>query len=91
MELGEMYDISGLIVPRPVFFVNGVHDAIFPIERTREAFAHTQAIYGAIAPERRDLCELYEGSGGHRYYSERVWPFLRHHFGTGTKESEERT
>jgi dienelactone hydrolase len=81
MELGEMYDISGLIAPRPVLFVNGVKDAIFPIEQTREAFAHTKTIYEAIERTRTDLCELYEGSGGHRYYKERVWPFIRQHFG----------
>lgn len=80
MELGEMYDVAGLIAPRPVLFVNGVEDEIFPIEHTREAFRHTQRIYAAMDPARADHCELYEGNGGHRYYKERVWPFVREHF-----------
>ncbi|MEF3306613.1 alpha/beta hydrolase family protein [Paenibacillus sp. GYB003] len=79
MRLGEMYDIVGLIAPRPVLFVNGVKDNIFPIEHTRESFAHARRIYEAIDGERTDRCELYEGSGGHRYYKERVWPFVRRH------------
>ncbi|MBD2866087.1 alpha/beta hydrolase family protein [Paenibacillus oceani] len=77
MKLGEMYDIAGLIAPRPLLIVNGVDDPIFPIEHTREAFAHTRAIYEAIAPSHPDRCELYEGNGGHRYFKERVWPFVR--------------
>jgi hypothetical protein len=76
-----MYDIAGLIAPRAVLFVNGKEDNIFPIEHTREAFAHVRKIYEAIDPARADWCELYEGNGGHRYYKERVWPFVREHFG----------
>ncbi|MEF3303420.1 alpha/beta hydrolase family protein [Paenibacillus sp. GYB003] len=81
MRLGELYDISALIAPRPVLFVHGALDRDFPIERTREAFAHTRRIYETVDGDRTDRCELYEGSGGHRYYKERVWPFIRHHFG----------
>ncbi|OUS77270.1 hypothetical protein B1748_09005 [Paenibacillus sp. MY03] len=81
MDLGEMYDISGLIAPRPALFVNGMEDRIFPIESAREAFAHTQAIYNAIDGPNSDRCELYEGNGGHRYYKKRVWSFIQKHFG----------
>jgi len=70
-----MYDIAGLIAPRPLLAVNGRDDPIFPIAATREAFGHVQAIYSAFGvPER---CELYVGDGGHRYYKERVWSFVR--------------
>ena len=79
MSLGEMYDVAGLIAPRPVLFVNGILDKIFPIEHTREAFAHVQRIYEAVDRPGSNRCELYEGNGGHRYYKERVWPFLREH------------
>ena len=77
LRLGEMYDVAGLIAPRPFLAVNGVHDPIFPIEATRRAFAHLQEIYQALGvPER---CELYEGAGGHRYYKDRVWGFANEH------------
>lgn len=75
MNSGEMYDIAGLISPRPILIVHGVEDRIYPIEGTREAFAHLQEIYQGMGHP--DRCELYEGQGGHRYYKERVWDFVR--------------
>ena len=32
-------------------------------------------------PACRHRCELYVGDGGHRYYKERVWPFIAEAFG----------
>lgn len=79
LQLGEMYDVAGLIAPRPFRAINGVEDAIFPIEATRHAYAELKKIYAAAEAESH--CELYEGDGGHRYYREGAWPFLRQHFG----------
>lgn len=77
LQLGEMYDVAGLIAPRPVLFVNGETDPIFPIEATRRSFSHVQAIYREMGfPDR---CELYVGNGGHRYYKKPVWPFVKKH------------
>jgi dienelactone hydrolase len=75
MQLGEMYDVAGLIAPRPILVVHGRHDPIYPIEGTRQAFTHLQEIYDALGQSRQ--CELYEGSGGHRFYKERVWSFVK--------------
>ena len=78
LELGEMGDVAGLIAPRPLCVINGKEDAIFPIEETRKAFAHLKTIYRAAgAPG--DLM-LYEGNGGHKYYKEGAWPFIKEHF-----------
>jgi dienelactone hydrolase len=78
LELGEMYDIAGLIAPRPFFAISGIEDPIFPISETRLAFEKLREIYTAAgAPER---CRLYEGQGGHRYYKKGVWPFIQEHF-----------
>ena len=71
---GEMDDVAGLIAPRPLLIVNGKDDPIFPIEPTRRAFARLARIYEAAGAT--DRLEMYEGDGGHRYYSARVWPFL---------------
>jgi dienelactone hydrolase len=80
MQLGEMYDVAGLIAPRPILAVHGVHDKDYPIEGTRRAFAHLKEIYRANGYPNR--CELYEGSEGHRYYKDRVWSFVREHLDT---------
>ncbi|WP_423126709.1 alpha/beta hydrolase family protein [Gaoshiqia sp. Z1-71] len=77
MQLGEMADVAGLIAPRPFCAVQGKLDKIFPIEESRKAFAHLQQIYAAAGAPGN--CELYEGSEGHRYYKDGVWPFVKKH------------
>lgn len=74
VRYAEMSDIAGLIAPRPVLFVNGRDDAIFPFEATQAAFERVQRIYRDAGAEHR--CRLYAGSGGHRYYKEDAWPFM---------------
>lgn len=75
LGLGEMYDIAGLIAPRPFLAIAGLQDPIFPIEHVRFAFQRLQRIYAAAGAA--ECCALYEGEGGHRYYKAPAWPFLR--------------
>ncbi|NHN35203.1 alpha/beta hydrolase family protein [Paenibacillus agricola] len=77
MQLCELYDVAGLIAPRPVLMVNGQEDPIFPIAGTQEAFAHLQHIYSGFTAT--PYCELFIGDGGHRYYKQRVWSFMKEH------------
>lgn len=78
MQLGEMYDVAGLIAPRPFCAIAGREDAIFPLKHVREGFRKLREVYRiAEAPER---CKLYVGAGGHRYYSAGAWPFIRKWF-----------
>ena len=75
MRLGEMYDVVGLIAPRPFLAVSGEKDDIFPIDAVKTAFEKVKAIYAAAGAE--DRCKLYIGSEGHRYYKKPVWPFVK--------------
>lgn len=78
LTLGEMWDVAGLIAPRPFVAIAGRDDPIFPLPGVRKAFEQVQAIYAvAGAP---DNCALYIGEGGHRYYKAGAWPFIRAHF-----------
>lgn len=77
MRLGEMYDVAGLIAPRPFLAIAGKDDEIFPIEHVRYAFARVQRVYAVAGVP--DLCQLYVGDGGHRYYKSGSWPFIRTH------------
>jgi len=77
LGLGEMYDIAGLIAPRPMLAVHGAHDPIYPVKGTQEAFSHVSRIYDAHGASGR--CELYVGEGGHRFYKDRVWSFIAEH------------
>lgn len=75
MNLGEMYDVAGLIAPRPVLMIAGRDDAIFPLGAVQEAFGHLREVYTAQGAA--ENCELFVGEGGHRYYKRRVWDFVR--------------
>lgn len=70
----EMHDVAGLVAPRPMLIIAGRDDDIFPLEGVRAAYAELEKIYAAAGA--KQAVELYIGEGGHRYYSERVWPFL---------------
>ena len=71
----EMYDVAGLIAPRPFLAVAGRHDPIFPYPAVEEAFERLRAIYADAGAA--DRCALSSGEGGHRYYKADVWPFVR--------------
>jgi len=74
LTLGEMYDVAGLIAPRPFMAVAGREDPIFPLKGVRKAFDKLKQVYTvADVPER---CQLSLGDGGHRYYKADVWPFM---------------
>jgi len=77
MRLGEMYDIAGLIAPRPFLAVNGKEDELFPAVATVEAYARLSVIYTTLGFA--DNCALYLGEGGHRYFKAPVWPFINKH------------
>lgn len=78
MRLGEMYDVAGLIVPRPFCAIAGRDDSIFPIEHVKLAYERLKTIYTVAGVA--DKCELFIGQGGHRYYKAGAWPFVRRHF-----------
>ena len=79
LRLGEMYDVAGLTAPRPYSVIAGKTDGIFPVEHVKYSFERLQKIYAAAGgPEN---CRLYVGEGGHRYYSDGCWDFVRKHFG----------
>ena len=76
-RLGAVWDIAGLVAPRPLLVAAGECDPLFPIEGTRRAFDRIRDAYrGAGAP---NASELSVGDGGHRYYPADVWPFVRDH------------
>ena len=81
LRLGEMADVAGLIAPRPFCAINGKKDDIYPLAEAKKSYARLRAIYRVFRAG--DQCRLYVGNGGHRYYSEGCWPFVRKIFGRG--------
>lgn len=78
MRLGEMYDVAGLIAPRPFCAIAGKDDPIFPIDHVKFAYEKLKEIYTVAGVE--ELCELYIGDGGHRYYKTAAWKFVSRFF-----------
>lgn len=74
-RIAEMWDVAGLIAPRPFLAVTGRQDPIFPISGTQYSYERLQEIYDVF--DASDLCRLSIGEGGHRYYKKDVWPFVR--------------
>ena len=49
-----MYDVAGLIAPRPLFVESGEKDDIFPIAASRESFARVKKVYEVVRRRERD-------------------------------------
>ena len=78
LRLGEMYDVAGLIAPRPFCAIAGKGDGYFPLEHVEIAFKRLKHIYTVAGAG--DNCQLYVGDRGHRYYRGGAWPFINKHF-----------
>lgn len=78
MQLGEMWDVAGLIAPRAFLAVSGRHDPLFPIEAVQESYERLRRIYAVFDADA--ACRLSIGDGGHRYYKRDVWPVVEHAF-----------
>lgn len=85
LNLAEMWDIAGLITPRPLLIIAGEHDDIFPIDAVRRSFSKLQKIYEISGNPKR--CQLFVGEGGHRFYKRPAWDFVRESFHAGTAKS----
>ena len=75
MRHAEMWDVAGLIAPRPFLAVAGDEDRIFPLDAVQRSFARLREVYRTFGAE--DRCRLSVNSGGHRYYKRDVWPFVK--------------
>lgn len=74
LTLGEMWNVAGLIAPRPLLILAGAQDPIFPVAGVEHAYQRLEEIY-RVAGASANL-QKFVGPGGHRYYAEPVWPFF---------------
>ena len=75
LRYAEMYDIAGLIAPRPLFVESGTKDDIFPVEATRDSFGKAKRIYQAFGAQDRLGMEIFEGE--HSFHGVGAFPFLK--------------
>jgi dienelactone hydrolase len=71
---GEMYDLIGLIAPRPVLVEAGTYDPIFPIKAVRSSVEKARAVYGIFGAEDRVETDIFEGR--HQISGRRAYDFL---------------
>jgi hypothetical protein len=76
LNWAEMYDIAGLIAPRPLFAESGTNDPIFPIAGSREGFERVQKVYETFDAADRIQHEIFEGI--HQFRGTKGLPFLAH-------------
>lgn len=77
LNWAEMYDIAGLIAPRPLFAESGEKDNIFPIQASIESFNKVREIYRVFGSP--DLVEQEVFPGEHSFWGKRGIPFLARH------------
>jgi hypothetical protein len=72
-----MYDVAGLIAPRPLFVESGERDKIFPIEASRASFARVKNVYEVFGAGAAAEQETFDGE--HSFWGRRGLPFLAKH------------
>ena len=74
LNWAEMYDVAGLIAPRPLFAESGTKDPIFPIAGSRESFERLRKVYETFGAAERVQHEIFEGQ--HEFHGVKGLPFL---------------
>lgn len=69
LNWAEMYDIAGLIAPRPLFVESGERDNIFPIQASIESFRRVKQIYEVFGVP--DLAQQEVFPGEHSFWGDR--------------------
>jgi dienelactone hydrolase len=77
LNWAEMYDVAGLIAPRPLFVESGTQDEFFPVEASRAGFARVRKVYEVFGAG--DLCQQEVFNDIHSFYGVRGLPFLAKH------------
>jgi dienelactone hydrolase len=74
LQWAEMYDVAGLIAPRPLFSEGGDRDPIFPVEAARESFSRVKDMYQVFGAPDAVQQEIFPGV--HEFHGARGLPFL---------------
>jgi dienelactone hydrolase len=77
LNWAEMYDIAGLIAPRPLFVESGEKDNIFPIKASIESFQKVRKVYEIFGAADQIEQEVFPAE--HSFWGKRGIPFLARH------------
>jgi hypothetical protein len=79
LNWAEIYDIAGLIAPRPLFVESGERDQLFPIAASRASFLRVKRIYEVFGAAELVQQETFDGP--HSFWGVKGLPFLAKHLG----------
>ena len=79
LNWAEMYDVAGLVAPRPIFFESGERDNIFPVAASRASFARVRKMYEVFDAAGNTGQEVFDGP--HGFSGKLGLPFLAKHLG----------
>jgi dienelactone hydrolase len=77
LNWAEMYDVAGLMAPRPMWAESGEQDNIFPIAASRASFARVKKVYEVFGVPDLTGHEVFEGP--HGFSGKMGLPFLAKH------------
>ncbi len=75
LQYAEMYDICGLIAPRPLLIEAAKDDPIFPFHATQFAFNKVREVYRLLGEEDKLNQDFFEG--GHRFSGKKSFDWLK--------------
>ncbi len=73
-RFGEMYDLVGLIAPRPMLVEAGDHDPIFPIAAVKKSVEIARKVYAVFGAEEQVETDYF--AGRHQISGVRAYDFL---------------
>jgi dienelactone hydrolase len=73
LELAEMGDLAALLAPRPLRFINGEHDPIFPIAAVREQYETVRRAYALRGAEEKLSLSVHSGAHAYNHAFSREW------------------
>ena len=79
LNWAEMYDVAGLIAPRPLFVESGERDNIFPVAASRASFARVRKMFEVFGMPERTGQEVFDGP--HGFSGKLGLPFLAKYLG----------
>ena len=77
LNWAEMYDVAGLIAPRPLWSEAGERDTIFPIAASKASFERVKKIYEVFGAADKTGQEVFDGP--HGFSGKLGLPFLAKH------------
>jgi hypothetical protein len=73
-KYGDVADIAGLIVPRPLLIESGIYDQCFPIGPVLKAHQHIKKIYRATGASDKLHIDVF--TGGHQFHGPSAFKFF---------------